>query len=172
MPRPELLSAARLLDEHRDRLIKLATGILGCPTLAEDVVNDAYIQLVRRQENSDLQISLAYLLTTVRNVALNARKKQLRERALLRPIDEVGNVETIRDPGINPEESVLQRDSTRAFYSSLHELPAPMRRAMRLYFVDQLNMRQVAEAMDLSVGKVHSLIRDGLARCESATRNE
>lgn len=166
----EVPPTAEIYAKYRKRLLRLSEAIVGCPALAEDVVNEAFIALAKRSEQGNFEMSGAYLVQIVRNLSLKVRNKQRRELEVMTPYDDYENLEQVEAQDVNPEQATVLRDQVRAFDEAIEELPTLTRRAMRLYFSDKLTVRQAAERMSMSVGKVHRLITDGMEHCERRLR--
>jgi RNA polymerase sigma factor (sigma-70 family) len=64
-----------LLEPHRKRLLRLARGILGTHSAAEDAVQDAFLKFIQHAP-SDLRSAEAWLTTLVRNLAIDQYRHQ------------------------------------------------------------------------------------------------
>ena len=75
---------------HRNALVNYANSIVGERSLAEDVVQDAYIRQQRaersRTDDEPLDDPLAYLFHIVRNLAIDVQRRLSRERRRAVPI--------------------------------------------------------------------------------------
>jgi RNA polymerase sigma factor (sigma-70 family) len=64
-----------LLEPHRKRLLRLARGILGTHSAAEDAVQDAFLKFIQHAP-SDLRSAEAWLTTLVRHLAIDQYRRQ------------------------------------------------------------------------------------------------
>jgi RNA polymerase sigma factor (sigma-70 family) len=64
-----------LLEPHRKRLLRLAQGILGTHSAAEDAVQDAFLKFIQHAP-SDLRSAEAWLTTLVRHLAIDQYRHQ------------------------------------------------------------------------------------------------
>lgn len=151
---------------HRADLVDYATPILGCRSLAEDVVQDAYIRFSKAIDGEGeprpaISHPVGYLYRIVRNLALN----RVRRRATQRETDDFGGLDAIAANVPSPEETSLYRGELRAVAAALSVLPYRTRRAFELYRLGGYTLQQVADALDISVGQAHRLIQDAMIHC-------
>jgi RNA polymerase sigma-70 factor (ECF subfamily) len=150
--------AARLFDEHADRLVGLACLLLRDPADAEDVVQEAFMRLQRRAssiQHADRQA--AYL----RSIVLNLARSRLRRRRLAvwkRPPPVAAN------PG--PDEVVELRDEQRRVVEALRQLSARQRECLVLHYYEGLAHSEIADTLDLSITSVRTHLRRGEASLE------
>lgn len=152
---------------HRSALVDYATPILGCRSRAEDIVQDAYLRFssaVQRSVTSGVPIThpAAYLYRTVRNLALNWIRHQTSEVGMPSGAE---ILESMASTAPTPEQEVLYRDELRAVTLALAELPERTRRAFELHRLGGRTLHQVAEAMGISVGLTHQLVREAITYC-------
>ncbi|MEM9356299.1 MAG: sigma-70 family RNA polymerase sigma factor [Pseudomonadota bacterium] len=166
----EVPPTAEIYAKYRQRLLRLSEAIVGCPALAEDVVNEAFIALAKRSEQGNFEMSGAYLVQIVRNLSLKVKNKQRRELEVMTPYADYENLEQVEAQDVSPEQATVMLDQVRAFDEAVAQLPTLTRRAMRLYFSEKLTVRQTAERLNLSVGRVHRLLADGMEHCERRLR--
>jgi RNA polymerase sigma-70 factor (ECF subfamily) len=133
MSAPEV---ARLIDAHAGPLVLYARQWCGTP---EDVVQDAFLRLVRQARAPDDPV--AWLYRVVRNRALDAakmdRRRQRRESAAARPVRWF--VEPAVD-GLDAETAV----------AALQSLPAEQREVIVARHWGGLSYEQIAEAAGCS----------------------
>jgi RNA polymerase sigma factor (sigma-70 family) len=135
-------------DLYRQRyapMVRTAILLVGVPALAEEITQDAFVQLLRRWER--VRDPAAYLRRSVVNGCYGHQRRQSIERRL--PQERPGVVEP-------PE-----YDSTLPALASL----TPRRRtAIVLRFYEDLSLAEIAVAMRCTVGTVKSLLHHGLAQ--------
>ncbi|MEM7751468.1 MAG: sigma-70 family RNA polymerase sigma factor [Pseudomonadota bacterium] len=170
MPAINALETEQIYGKHRDDLVRLATTIVGCPVLAEDVVHEAFLQYAKKSKDDSVESAFAYLFGMVRHLSIDLVRREVRERRTFTPFDNHANLDIIEDRQPSPELLAVQRDEQRAFNEAIEELPHLMRRAVRSHLIDGMKIRQIAERLDISVGQAHGLVRDGVQLCERRLR--
>lgn len=133
-----------LYSERALAMRRLAYLLVGSNAVADELVHDAFEQVVRRWD--DIDQPAAYLRVAVIN---GARSWGRRRRTLPIPPDDHGPV--------LDAEAIAVRDA-------LAELRHPEREAIVLRFYAGLTDTQIAEHTDQPVGTVKSKIHRGLAR--------
>jgi RNA polymerase sigma-70 factor (ECF subfamily) len=151
---------------HRAELIRYAAGIVGCRARAEDVVQEAYIRFDDMAGRRELGEPVGYLYRVVRNLALDwARRLKLERRHAGEEIAALAEAQP------TPEDEALHRDRVRLVLAALDELPERTRRAIELYRVEGLKLREVADILGISIASAHALIQQGLIHCRQRLRS-
>jgi RNA polymerase sigma factor (sigma-70 family) len=128
-------------------MVRLAWLMTGSRELAEDVVQDAFVQMNVRW--STIETPVAYLRVTVVNGTRAHARRAARHRALP---DEPAR------PVLPPE-----LDET---WQLLTQLSARQREALVLRFYADLSFDQIADVLQCRLGTAKSLVHRGLARLE------
>ncbi len=154
-------------------MLNYANDIVGERSLAEDVVQDAYLRLQgaerRRAANETLDEPLAYLFRIVRNLALDVRKRLNRERGHL-VLGEGQSAAEIPTDRPDPETQAIDRDQLRVLQTALDELPRRSRVALEMHRFGGYRIADIAAHLGVSVGTAHALVVDALDHCESRLR--
>ena len=132
------------------------------PALAEELVQDLFADLWARRGEWNLTGSLrAYLFTSVRNRALNLRRRQAMERDWER--DEIANDSAPFQRAPERADVALEREDLRARVSAAVEsLPERCRLVMHLRWREQLRHAEIASIMGISVKGVEMQLSRGL----------
>lgn len=162
MPRTE--STHGLYLAHRGKLVRYASGILGDPSRAEDVVQDAWLIYDQLPDKGGVRDPLAYLHRMVRNLAINALR-HIGQRQRLTSEDFETAARTIADPEPSAEADLIARQRLERFMARLALLPERQQVALRMHRLEGHKMREIAERLEVSIALVHSLIADALVRC-------
>lgn len=142
---------------HYRGLVRLAALLLDEPAACEDVVQEAYVRLAashRLERMRDPEASLAYLRTTVMNLARSAMRRRM-VAAKYAPL--VHRPDRVDDAAIGTVERT-------AIVVALRTLPRRMREAVALRYYADLTEAQTADLMGVSVGAVKSYTSRGLER--------
>jgi RNA polymerase sigma-70 factor, ECF subfamily len=132
------------------------------PTLAEDLVEDTFVELVEAAPPLRGGVSglRAWLFRAARNNLLDARRKVIRRGD--QPLDEAA-AGTRPEPRPGPEELALAQAGTERLRRALDRLSPDQREVLALRFVADLTGPEVAAATGRTVGAVKALQHRGLA---------
>jgi RNA polymerase sigma-70 factor (sigma-E family) len=146
-----------LFEAHALGLVKFAKVMLGDQSLAEDMVQDAFVGMYRRWGSlQDKDKALGYLRSSVLNGCRTAyRNRTRRDRALL--------LVPSADGIVSAEESALVGEANREVLAALRALPARQREAVVLRHYLGLTEEQAAQAMKITRGTVKSATSRGLS---------
>lgn len=165
MPPPPSRSL-ELYQAHRQALIDYACGIVDDRACAEDLVQDAWIRVEAVERLRPLTEPVGYLYRTVRNLALDVYRARRRTGR--------SSVEALMDQGVHPtddapspEAAAMARSEMQRLLQVLDELPPRTRRAVILYKVEGLKLRDVAARLNVSVSLAQTLVVDGVEHCAS-----
>ncbi len=161
---PETLELYR---RHRLGLLRLAEGIVGCRALAEDILHEAFVRFATRRGADEVASPLHYLFSTVRNISIDVYRRQQRQMEFLQSPRDASGTEDVPTEENDPEQSLSWKQDYQVFRNALAELPELVRRATHLHLVDQMSTRAIALKLNVSVGKAHQLVADGLAHCRA-----
>lgn len=151
----------RLYTLHWDSMVRLAWLLLHDGPLAEDVVQDALINVHRHWASLESEANAtAYLRRSVVNGARSAlRHRGVAERYVRSEAADPRSSRT--HPGA--DEPALARVTTNTLAAAVAELPTRQREVLALrYFLD-LSEADIADALGISPGAVKSHAHRGLA---------
>lgn len=140
-----------LLREAGPPLLRYVTRVTGNATLAEDVVQDCLVAIVRKIAwLSDPSLFRPWAYRIASRLAFRALKK---ERIFVESSDEAAYEERPEDPWM--------RDRLLA---SLDRLSPASRAVITLHYLEEMPLSEVAAVLDLNVGTVKSRLAYGLAQ--------
>jgi RNA polymerase sigma-70 factor (sigma-E family) len=151
-----------LYQAHALGLARLALVMLGDPSAAEDVVQDAFLGLYRRWDSlAAPAAALAYLRASVLNGCRTALKRGSRSGVLVteRALE-------------SAEATVLLGEEHRAVLAAIRRLPARQREALVLRYYLDMTEDQAADAMRISRGTVKSATSRAIAAVGRMLREE
>lgn len=154
-PATDQLAALYVL--HYRSLVRLAALLLDDTAACEDVVQEAYVALAagrRLERMRDPEAGLAYLRTTVLNLARSSLRRRLvatKYAPLVHGRDRI-------------DDDVVQVVDRTAIMRAMRTLPRRMREAVALRYYADLSEAQAAELMGVSSGAVKSYTSRGLER--------
>jgi len=146
---------------HLDAAYNLARWLVRDPSIAEDVVQDAYERACKYFAAFRGGSGRAWLLQIVRNAAYSTLKAQRRRTEVSlsseKPaIEEDGVDMDIPDSSPGPEATLERRQELAALDDALNALPVAWRECVILREVESLSYKEMAQIMDVPIGTVMS----------------
>ncbi|MEZ6188882.1 MAG: RNA polymerase sigma factor [Planctomycetota bacterium] len=147
---------AQSLEAHRTRLVRCAQRVLTDPGEAEDVAQETLERGLDAELREERALG-AWLLATCTRLAIDRlRRRQRRERALARAPQP--------RPAPDPGAVVLTRAEARRARAALDRLQDPYRAAMRLRYLEQLEVPEIAVELDANPHTVRTWLGRGLVK--------
>lgn len=151
---------ARLYDEHRVALVRLALLLVDDLPTAEDVVHDAFARMLGRQ------VHPAAASGYVRTAVVNGARSTLRRRRTAR--DHVAP----RGLDSDPADLAVLAEEHREVLAALRRLPGRQREVLVLRYYAGLSEAEIAATTGISRGAVKSTAHRALAALERALQIE
>ena len=140
---------AELVQIHRLRVLRTATGMLGSLDEAEDVAQDVFIKVWEHLPDYDLRGAFAsWLYRITVNTALDVLRKR-REDVSLDDVELISSKE-------GPESLALCQDERQRVQAAIAELPPAARAALILREYEQLSYKEIADVLEIPIGTVMS----------------
>jgi RNA polymerase sigma-70 factor (sigma-E family) len=158
---PESADAAlaRLYDAHYTELVRVAVLLVRDPESAEDVVQDAFVQVWKRWSRlADRDRAVGYLRTCVVNGARSALRRRGTER---RHVERQGHERATDVPGADDRTLVALRD--RTVLEALQDLPRRQREVLVLRHYLDLSEAEIAAVLGIGRGSVKTHASRGAA---------
>jgi len=145
----------QLIVANQGFLQRLARGIVGDESSADDVVQQAWLVAVERPPRVQASIR-GWLARVVRNTALN------RARSETRRVDR--ELRSARDEAVADDDPMnLRLEVQQSVVQAVQRLPEPYKRAIYLRYYEDLSPREIAEQSNLPEATVKTHLRRGLA---------
>lgn len=144
---------------HYSGFVRLATLLLRDQAVAEEVVQDAFVELHKRwRKLRDTQAAVAYVRTSVvhKSRSVGRRRAVAAKHPDERPVDVP-----------SAEHGALQSVAGEAVVAALRTLPDRQREALVLRYYADLSEGDIAEAMGISRGAVKSHTSRGMTALRS-----
>ncbi|MCL4178841.1 MAG: RNA polymerase sigma factor [Verrucomicrobia bacterium] len=142
-----------LYYRHRDWAVNLAFRFTGDEALALDVMQEAFLYLLRKFPGFELRANLrTFLYPAVRNLSIAARRKASRCQSAPDGGDLLANLPA-------PDPRVVRDEDLAAV---LGGLPVAQREVLLLRFVDGFSLMDIVEALDIPLGTVKSRLHYAL----------
>ena len=156
----------RLFREHNDSLIRFVLARLHSEAEAHEIVQEAYVRLLKLDEPDAVSYLRAFMYRTAANLVQD-RLKQRQRRAELRQL----LVFEAPEPSADVELTVDADDALEIIRQAIKEMPPKCQNAFLLHRVHEVPVVDVAERMNLSVRMVRLYIARGLAHCRERLDN-
>jgi RNA polymerase sigma-70 factor (ECF subfamily) len=163
------MSSERQLDpealgDHLDRLYRAAWSLCGSREDAEDLVQETFVQVLRRPRLMRSEEDLGYLLRVLRNTFISSRRTAARRPTQTPMADEF----EIADPSAfaSPEASI----DTAMLYAAIAALPDGFRDAVVAVDVAGLSYREAARALHVREATLTTRVHRGRQRLADALR--
>jgi RNA polymerase sigma-70 factor (ECF subfamily) len=151
---------------YQRRVFGLALGMVGDPTLAEDVAQEALIRAWKHAPVYDARRGgvATWVLTIARNLSIDALRA--RRSVPIDPDDLVGLGLLSSDR--SPEDMAVANDAASEIRAALSTLPAEQRRALVLAGLYGHTAAEVGVAEGIPLGTAKTRIRSGMLKLRAA----
>jgi RNA polymerase sigma-70 factor (ECF subfamily) len=157
-----------LYDRYRLILFGLILRILHDRQEAEDVLQEAFLQVWRRAKDFDPERgrTFTWLVTIARSRALD-RLRMISSRSRFVEADE----QMVSDEVIDTAEVLAKSEQGEIVRQALRELPDEQRRALLLAYFEGLTQAEIAERLGDPLGTVKTRMRSGLIKLRELLRD-
>jgi RNA polymerase sigma-70 factor, ECF subfamily len=155
---------AEFYDKYSALLFSIASKILNDAAEAEDVLQEAFMQIWEKAGNFDPNLGqpLGWAVTLVRNRAIDRIRASKRRNLLAEEAGVEFSLATHSSGSAN--EAVSGHEKAKLIHSAMVELPAEQRRAIELAFFSGLTQNEISETLKEPLGTVKARIRRGLLK--------
>ncbi len=157
---------AVLYDRYATLALGMAIKIVRDQNEAEDVVHDAFIAVVERvdQFRAERGSLVAWLVTMVRNLALDRARRRTRRAQILD--DELRHEPAL--PVLDPEQISWIERERGAVRSAMGKLSASQRETLEIAFFEGLSYPEIAARENVALGTVKSRAARALGALRAA----
>ncbi len=142
----------QIYDLYAGRLQAFAIRIVKSPVLAEDLIQDIFVNLWELRESLDPEKNFqSFLFTITRNHALNLLKRSSANTLVLNEIF------IYAAKSSNTTEDLIEFDETsRILHQALDQLPPQQKRVFELCKLNGLSYEQAAAELNISPGTINA----------------
>lgn len=163
-------AVGELYDRYAPSALGLALRIVKDPHEAEDVVHDAFVAIVERAEQYKAERGsvAAWLVTTVRNLAVDRTRRRVRRTQITEEELRHEPVPVVLDP-----EAIAWMERDRALVQkALSALSASQRETLEIAFFEGLSYPEIAERLNVPLGTVKSRAARALSTLRALIEGE
>ncbi len=141
------LDLVQTLLAERGRLMQLINRIVGNRATAEELVQDAFVNVLRALRAGGIEHTGAYLSRTATNLAINHLRHR-RQGVEIDVSDDVRNV--VPDTAPSPETVVIYRSEMQRLLAAIAELPPRRREVFVLHKFEGLSYDETAVRLGIA----------------------
>jgi len=158
----------RIYEKYRDDLVRMAAGLANNVSVAEDVVQEVFLSLVRSAGRCEIRKNLkGYLTTCVANKIRDLGRKKSAANPV--SLDDV-------EPGVSnckgPDQCVACDEEFENVYKAMALLPYEQKEAVILHLQGRMKFREIAKLQGTSIKTTLSRYSYGLDRLRSMLNSE
>jgi RNA polymerase sigma-70 factor (ECF subfamily) len=163
--RGDLDAFGELVSRHQRRLWLVCRQYVG-EDEAEAASQDAFVKAFTRLASFDGRAAFATWLTRIAiNTCLDVLRKRHREGTVVGATDDEEPVlDRVVDDRVDPEERVAQRQAVARLGRIERSLPDGQRAVFRLRFYAQMELEEIADALDVHIGTVKTQLHRAVHR--------
>lgn len=149
------------------QLLAYCIRMVGCNEDAEDIIQDVFLNLWRtRQELREVDTLRPLLFTSVRNRVVNLWKSRLNSNLYHDYVSANENHATAQGGA-----AIEYREFEKSVMREIDKLPRTQQRVVRFSRMENLDVREIAEKLGLSVQTVKNALTAGLKTLREALEN-
>src|SRR5262245_25395249 len=163
----------RVYEMTSSHLFGVAFRILGRRDLTEEVIQDAFVNVWNHAGTYRVSQSqpMTWLISIVRNKALDVARSAVVRRETEMPTDEDGEVRDLPDDRPGAPELLSQAAEALRIRECLSALEPVQRQCLALAYYDGMSHSEVAEHINAPLGSVKTWVRRGLERLRHCMGN-
>lgn len=148
-----------IVQRHQRRVYRVLLMLVRDPDEADNLTQECFLRAFQNLQNFRGESSLeTWLLRIAANLARDharSRKASFWKRLLgLDGDDEDGAAQHVPSGQASPERVLMARDNVRAVWDAANQLSEQQRAVFLLRFVEEMELGEIAAALELQVGSV------------------
>lgn len=164
---PQHQLVGTLYRDHRSWLLAWLKRSVACPHRAEDLSQDTFIRLLRREQLVEPREPRAFLVSVARGLLFDYFRRAALEQAYLTELMLIPEGE---QPSLEEQQLVLE--DLKAIDRMLYKLSSKARAAFLYSRMDGMNHAEIAEKLGVSVSRVRQYLAQGTRHCYIALYGE
>ncbi len=144
-----------LMVDFYNFIYRLTSSILGDPCEADDAAQETMIQAATHISNYQVGTNIKSWLARIAINICRDRQRRMHAAKLLQGVLKIFSRQALEDSP-TPEEVVLHNERQRAIQAAIQSLDEKHRLPILLRYVQGMAIAEVAQALDVNEGTVHS----------------
>jgi len=153
-----------LVQKYRRPMVGFMYRMCHNPSTAEELAQEVFLRVYRSRTTYEPSAKFTtWLYRIATNLAVNHARDTRHERPenttrLDEPDPETGTTPDLADESLTAEEAILKRERLAAIRSKVNALPERQRMAVLMHKYQQMDYREIADALRLSESATKSLL--------------
>lgn len=143
------------------RLQSIARARTRCSATAEDLIQDAWLNLIKSQSGTVIEAPTGYVVRVANNTIIGHLRKEKRRSQI---DSEINDLLWETTDEISPERVVIGRQNLRTVQAALDKMPEKTRRIFLMNRIDGIPHRRIADMFGITDEAVYYHIRRALER--------
>lgn len=154
----------KLYKQYHQSLFQFVFYMVGDKLLAEDLVQEVYIRVLKSYANFRRESSeKTWLFSIARNVTIDYfRKQQRRRKRISQFFDWDKRGESLEDKQPLPEEIALANEEIKHVFKHLNRCTPDQKSVLILRFIQSCSIKETADILNFSISKVKTTQHRGL----------
>ena len=150
---------AQLFEEMREGVYRYVLSLGLYPPQAQEATQEVFLRLYAALKRGEaIQNRRAWVVRVAHNLGLKLRAQQSSQAPFASNIDM-----RLKDPELNPEQSLLERERLRRFHYGVENLSEQQRRCLHLR-LEGLRYPEIAAVLGISASAVGEFLRRAIVR--------
>lgn len=149
------LALTDYLAKHYAHLRRRLTQVLGNSDLAGDALQDTWVRLHGKEDESPIQSPTGYLVRMAVNIAVDIQRRQSRSVSF----EEVSALMEQADPAPDPAQAAETRSELDKVVKLMERLPERRRTILMLVRLEHLPRKDIAKRLGISTSVVEHELR-------------
>ncbi|WP_448547573.1 RNA polymerase sigma factor [Thalassotalea fusca] len=146
---------------HHEALLAFIAKRLHDPQLAKDILHDLYLKVQNQPLDSEIKYPKAYLYRMANNLVIDVIRRQSRQEAI------TDDTVLEQSTNIGPERLVEHAQRLSIVQEAMKELPEKTRDVFHMQRLQQIEKREVANELGISVNMVEKHLRRAVQYCRN-----
>jgi len=159
----------RIYEKYRDNMVRIAAGLLNDVNVAEDVVQDVFLEFVHSAGKHRIRQSLKGYLTSCTVNKIRNMKRIKKDPVI--SLDETASCVVISNSK-TPDQCLVCEEEFQHLYDAIALLPYEQKEAVILHIQGRLKFRDIAKLQGTSIKTTLSRYSYGLNKLRSILNGE
>src|SRR5688572_5732421 len=156
---------APLMERHHVRIYRIALSYLRDRDEAQDAVQETFVKAYQGAARYDGSAEvLPWLAKIAVNHSIDCYRRGRRRLRSETPLDDEEHGQRIPAPAPSPERTAMDHEAGERISAALGVLPERQRAVVVLRLYQDMNLEDIARALDMSLGTVKSSLHRALRR--------